>query len=309
MRNSTVSPLVGTSISMSKLDIDHKVEFEKFVLAETNGAYRKFVGELYQKWHEYKREYFNDSLVIPTYLTLSNPKTTKRLGEYSSVSSWGGSSEIRIRPTLFTGKHPLINAGAPMEGRKRFLFDILLHEMVHQYSHEALGIWEESFHGHGPVFRDECNRISTLLGITQRVRTCKKRGADKDLPSCAYWPHIVRPDGYYQGAVDDYSTDATPRPKRDTTMGYDDILRLVRQHLTEDEMDRLSEEISTTNNMFGYDFRHLDIDKIQDRLISTDMLLDVIPEYIHDSVKKRCIEGVEGSHDLAMYVFQKDEIN
>ena len=28
----------------------------------------------------------------------------------------------------------------------------------------------------------------------------KKRGKDKDLPSCAQWPHNVRPAGFYLGA-------------------------------------------------------------------------------------------------------------
>ncbi|MHB8204796.1 MAG: hypothetical protein ACYDHG_13965 [Desulfomonilaceae bacterium] len=169
-------------------------------LAEQNGPMRACCQELYEKWHAYNRDYFEEKLVIPTYILLGTPTKPSVLGQYSTVSSFGGTSEIRIRPTLFTGKHPSINAYAPMEGRKRFLFDVLLHEMNHQYAEEILRKPEDSFHGHGPVFRDQCNRISDILGITQRVRTAKKRGKDKDLPSCAQWPHNVRPDGYYLGA-------------------------------------------------------------------------------------------------------------
>lgn len=58
---------------------------------------------------------------------------------------------------------------------------------------------EESYHGHGPTFRDACNRIGAILGLPL-VRTSKKRGADKDLPSCAQWPHNVRPPDDYLGA-------------------------------------------------------------------------------------------------------------
>jgi hypothetical protein len=35
----------------------------------------------------------------------------------------------------------------------------------------------------------------------------KKRGPDKDLPSCAQWPHNVRPAGFYLGA---YKPDPGP---------------------------------------------------------------------------------------------------
>lgn len=246
----SLSPSVGTISNMTELDIQHKQDFEKFVLAETKGPFRAFVGELFNRWHSYNREYFEDKLIVPTYLTLSTPKSTTTYGEYAPISSWGGTSEIRIRPTLFTGKHPLINKSAPMEGRKRFLFDILLHEMVHQYSHETLGIWEDSFHGHGPVFRDQCNRISDIMGITQRVRTCKKRGADKELPSCAHWPHNIRPDGYYMGAVIEKSeTNQKPKPGppkesiEAEKLSYDDILKLINDNLDDTEKKRLSEAI------------------------------------------------------------------
>jgi hypothetical protein len=58
---------------------------------------------------------------------------------------------------------------------------------------------EDGFHGHGPKFRDQCNRIGALLGLPP-VRTSKARGKDKALPSCAQWPHCVRPADYYLGA-------------------------------------------------------------------------------------------------------------
>jgi len=32
------------------------------------------------------------------------------------------------------------------------------------------------------------------------VRVAKARGPEKDLPSCAHWPHCVRPASYYKGA-------------------------------------------------------------------------------------------------------------
>jgi hypothetical protein len=40
------------------------------------------------------------------------------------------------------------------------------------------------------------------------VRSAKRRGPDKDRPSCAQWPHNVRPLDYYLGAV----VEPTPEP-------------------------------------------------------------------------------------------------
>jgi hypothetical protein len=61
------------------------------------------------------------------------------------------------------------------------------------------GETEASYHGHGPAFAAVCNRIGAALGLPP-VRSAKKRGKDRDLPSCAQWPHNVRPPEYYQGA-------------------------------------------------------------------------------------------------------------
>ena len=85
------------------------------------------------------------------------------------------------------------------EGRFLFIADVLLHEMVHQYQIEVSGDLEKSQHGHGPHFRDVCNRIGQTLRLPP-ARSHKKRGPDKDSPSCAQWPHNVRPADYYQGA-------------------------------------------------------------------------------------------------------------
>ena len=81
-----------------------------------------------------------------------------------------------------------------------FVADVLLHECIHQYQHEVLEIERSnSYVSHGPTFRDMANEIGQKMGLPP-VRASKRRGKDQDLPSCSFWPHCVRPDGYYQGA-------------------------------------------------------------------------------------------------------------
>jgi hypothetical protein len=102
---------------------------------------------------------------------------------------------------LWDGSHPQVRSGDEFaEGRFLILADVLLHETIHQYHDEITGQVERGYHGHGPAFRDECNRIGKALGLPP-VRTSKARGPEKELPSCAHWPFNVRPEGYYRGAL------------------------------------------------------------------------------------------------------------
>jgi hypothetical protein len=97
------------------------------------------------------------------------------------------------------------------QGRFRVVADVLLHEMIHQWHQEVTGETEASYHGHGPAFRDVCNRIGGLLGLDV-VRDMKARGKHRDLPSCAHWPHNIRPADYYRGAYVPPSGDAPAEP-------------------------------------------------------------------------------------------------
>jgi hypothetical protein len=107
-----------------------------------------------------------------------------------------------LRPSLLTGSHPGVQPGDKYAaGRFRLVADGFLHATVHQWQHEVRGALEDGYHGHGPKFRDQCNRIGAMLGLPP-VRTSKARGKDKALPSCAYWLHCVRPADYYLGAYD-----------------------------------------------------------------------------------------------------------
>jgi hypothetical protein len=182
-----------------KADVAHRQAYQQFVLLEARPWYQQHLGRLYLLWGKWNHDYFGGALVTP-YVLFAEPSSPQRLGDYARVSGFGGHGQVRLRPSLLTGSHPSVRGGDQYaEGRFLFVADVFLHETVHQWQHEVLGDLEGGYHGHGPKFRDQCNRIGALLGLPP-VRTSKARGKDKALPSCAYWPHCVRPPDYYLGA-------------------------------------------------------------------------------------------------------------
>jgi hypothetical protein len=169
------------------------------VLHHAEPRHRKVLTRLLDLWEHANADWFGDVLV-PPHILMTEPSSSKAGGDTSSVSAWGSTLQIRLRPSIWTGTHRSMREGAEFEeGRLRFLEDIALHETVHQYQLEIARDPEDSYHGHGPHFRDHCNRIGRDLGLPP-VRTAKKRGSDRDLPSCAHWPICVRDPDYYLGA-------------------------------------------------------------------------------------------------------------
>lgn len=179
--------------------VRHREDTRAFVLAEAEPWHREHLAMLYDRWGEWNAAHFG-GLMVPPYLMLLEPKSARAWGDTSPVSGFGGRSQIRLRPAVLTGASRQFRAGPEYaEGRRRFACDILLHEMIHQWQQEVTGAAEDGYHGHGPTFRDKANEIGRALGLAP-VRTGKARGPDRELPSCAQWPHCVRPDDYYLGA-------------------------------------------------------------------------------------------------------------
>jgi hypothetical protein len=205
---------------LNAADKKHRRDFAEYAIHDSaSDWHREMLDRLYTFWDSANRDYFENACVKP-HILLNEPKVPQALGDHANVSGWGSRNQIRLRPSLITGQHKLLKPGDEYaEGRMRFVEDVLLHESVHQYCDEVLHTPETSYKGHGPTFAGECNRIGERLGLPP-VRPAKARGKLKELPSCASWPHNVRPADYYLGAL------AEPEPKAgdDEDPGDEDLL-------------------------------------------------------------------------------------
>lgn len=176
----------------------HRADYWTWVEDHADSATRGVLLTLRDHWRECNERYFGRLMVEP-YITLTEPSAPQVFGQCCSVSSWGSRLEIRIRPSLLDGTHPkMSDAPSHAAGRLQFVKDVLLHEMVHQHIFEHQpGVNESSYHGHGPVFTEHCNRISVQLGLPEVV--VRNRGGEKK-PKAPQWPHCVAPSSRYRGA-------------------------------------------------------------------------------------------------------------
>jgi len=181
--------------------LSHREQCWNFILNDASPFHKEHLTKFGLLWDHWNQEFFNGEFQARPHILLATPCIPNALGDYGRVGGWGGKAQIRIRRSLLDGTHPLVASGDQYkEGRFLFVQDVLLHECIHQYQHEILGIEKTSSSiSHGSTFRDKCNEIGEKLGLG-KVRASKTRGKDKDLPSCSYWPECVRPEGYYKGA-------------------------------------------------------------------------------------------------------------
>jgi hypothetical protein len=197
----------------------------QFSVERAEGQHQDFIRKLAEKWHEFNQHHFEGRLT-PAYLAISEPRSPRADGDCSPYSGHGGRLQIRLRPshvagTVNQGKVPLpgktvrfMRPGHGIEYRERWLADILLHEMGHQFEMEVLG----TEGGHGKDFCAICNRIGGELGLPPVVAR-RRQGDPKTLPICAQWPSNVRPEGYYGDLWDEVTGP--------TEAGEDPVLRLV----------------------------------------------------------------------------------
>jgi hypothetical protein len=230
-------------------DADLRATFRAFVIDQAEPWHRAHLGHLYVLWDAWNARFFHGQLA-PPYIIISPPESARAYGDCASVSSFGGRAQIRIRPSLLTGTHRHLRKGDDFaEGRARFVADVLLHECVHQWHFEVTGQTEESYHGHGPAFAAMCNQIGEPLGLPP-VRAMKRRGRDKDLPSCAQWPICVRHPIYYLGAyvlgqADDQTDDDQAEADDQAEDQGNPLVALLDQILADIDAGRITQARTT----------------------------------------------------------------
>jgi len=194
---------------------------------------------LFDLWEEWNDEFF-EGRMVPSLIQLTDPGQTQCYGCCTTFSGLAGiHSAIKIRRSILDGTlRDLKHGNRNPQGLRRFLEDVLLHEMVHQWHHEVTGDTDPpDYRGHGPAFSAKVNEIGTRLGLPRVGRTRMKRDcADKGLESPQHWPHNVRPDGYYLGAHVPSSTD---KPKTvSLPLEMDQAIPVLRKHFDVGELCR-----------------------------------------------------------------------
>ena len=191
-------------------------EIFRYSMEHASPAIRDHIQHLCGKWIEYNDTYFGGELTEP-FLAFDEPGHTNCYGEYSTVSSFGGSGQIMIRPSLLAGTLQHFRKGNKnKEGMRRFMDQGLLHERIHQWQHEVNGTDPGEFRhykGHGDTYSSKANEIGARLELPPvRLRNKTDRSGDtKHLPNPSQWPHNVTPIEYYLGAYVPASRDI---PKR-----------------------------------------------------------------------------------------------
>ncbi len=226
----SVSRLVGTP--PPEQDVKIRERIMEYVLREADPQQHKSIKKMYALWKTWNTKHFERRMVVPL-IFLNEPSEPKRLGDCGSVSGFGCSSQIRIRPSLLDGTHPCMKRGSgDPDGRFRFVVDVLLHEMIHQWQQEVSGQLDKSYHGHGPAFSAKANEIGGKLGLPPVRRTCKAR--DGKEPSPSQWPHNVRPEEHYLGVYVPASVD---KPKSVTVpTDLERAIPVLRKHFDVEEL-------------------------------------------------------------------------
>jgi hypothetical protein len=186
-------------VDLSGLDRTQEETKLRTLIREHARTQEGYDARLYDLWEKWNEEFFEGRLV-PSLILLAEPGQTHSYGDCSNFSGLAGiRSRIRLRPSILAGTLRDLKRGSRNpQGLRRFLEDVLLHEMIHQWHFEVTGQGDESYSGHGPAFSAKANEIGTRLGLPTVRRTCKSR--DGEEPSPSQWPHNVRPAGYYLGA-------------------------------------------------------------------------------------------------------------
>ena len=215
-----------------------RIRFAEFAAKEAEPVYRQVAADLYRHWGRVNVHYFGGRLKEPHFtLGVTGPRS---FGFCKALTDFGASLQITVSFRVVFGQHRLMRVAWPSQGIKRFVRDIVLHEVVHQWQHEVLANPESAYHGHGPRFCAECNRIGEELGLPAViVRRRGQKGSGQ--PLCSEWPYSVRPEGFYLGDLDEspWRRRKRKRPRHDPD--YLLLLEAILSYLRDGRVQELKE--------------------------------------------------------------------
>ena len=168
----------------------------------------------FDRWEHWRQRFYPDAdLKFPFF---QSGRRGSEFGHYSTLGSSGQPSVIHLKRSFLMGTSDITVATlsstrklvlkADHPDRLRFVDQTILHELVHQFLHEASPNAAEyesresgrsKYKGHGPLFAAECNRINQVLHPELGfefvpVRHTKRSHAkvnDTQRPSCAHFTH------------------------------------------------------------------------------------------------------------------------
>lgn len=226
---------------------EERRRFVDFASHHANPGHRAVLADLYRFWWKANRQHFEIRLIEP-HITLgvTGPRV---LGFCSPTTDWGSDLQITLNEKLVFGGHRVTINPWPAEGLRKFVLDVLLHEMIHQYQYEVEGNAEAGYRGHGPEFCKKCKKIGEKLGLPPVI--VRRRGQkDADKPVCCHWPHNVRPSGFYIPDVDEgriLKAWIKPRPEPEWLQIFRNLLAIHDDHgpealrrLLEHEIERMT---------------------------------------------------------------------
>lgn len=169
----------------------------------------------FDRWEHWRQRFFPDAdLTFPFF---QSGRRGTEFGHYSTIGDSGQPSVIHIKRSVLMGtsditvyrisptKKLVLRANHPE--RLKFVDQVILHELVHQYLHEGappevIRKYETSeagtnHKGHGSLFAAECNRINEVLHPELGFEFIPVRHVKRDRgpldhrqrPSCAQFTH------------------------------------------------------------------------------------------------------------------------
>lgn len=190
--------------------------------------YRELVTNLYAQWETWDRDLFGSvftSAELQPLIKIASTNEIAGLGRFQTRNESNyNRSTIMLSETILNGQAMhLENGDYSHQGQIRYLRDILLHEMIHQFQHDVVyhgttiklddewGIaWEDEnrkcggcrlLKSHGIVFSKMANKIAEMLNLNQVGCQCEpNRLAEFDNRLSSDFPMCGRSAEYYEDA-------------------------------------------------------------------------------------------------------------